>query len=119
MPHITDHLWTLEDTPVHCSATIIPYVPARGPTYACGGEPPEGGYAEDLCVWLERTARDTNGNPYIETLDITDYIGEKEAQAILDDIYGVWEADRAAAEEHAADLAFDAAREDRIFGRRV
>lgn len=26
--------------------TIIPYIPETGPTYSCGGQPAEGGYAE-------------------------------------------------------------------------
>lgn len=28
------------------TGTCYPYVPARGPTYSCGGEPPEPAYAE-------------------------------------------------------------------------
>lgn len=30
--------------------SVVPYVPARGPSYASGGEPAEGGYAEDVRV---------------------------------------------------------------------
>lgn len=30
------------------SGTVVPYRPATGPSYASGGDPEEGGYAEDV-----------------------------------------------------------------------
>lgn len=30
------------------SGTVVPYRPATGPTYSSGGDPAEGGYAEDV-----------------------------------------------------------------------
>jgi hypothetical protein len=32
------------------SGSYVPYSPATGPTYDCGGTPPEGDYVEDLDV---------------------------------------------------------------------
>lgn len=105
MPQVTNHLWCLEDTSAHCSATILPPVPARGPTYSCAGEPPEGGYAEDLCVWLEHP------NDPTLTLDITEWLSEAEQNAILDDIYEACAEDRADADAYAEDLAIERRRE--------
>lgn len=102
MPTVPDHLWALEDTQVHCSATIVPYAPARGPTYSCAGEPPEGGYAEDLRVWFQHPT-----NPDIPPLDITDWLTEKEQETILEDIYATWDADRKDAVAYAEDLAIE------------
>jgi len=43
------HYTTLDLDPeiaVAIHYTIIPYIPEQGPSYACGGQPAEGGYAE-------------------------------------------------------------------------
>ena len=32
------------------SGTVVPYREATGPTYSSGGEPAEGGYAEDVTI---------------------------------------------------------------------
>lgn len=105
MPQVTNLLWCLEDTFAHCSATILPPVPARGPTYSCAGEPSEGGYAEDLRVWLEHPTNPSH------TLDITEWLSHVEQNAILDDIYEVWNNDRADADAYAEDLAIERRRE--------
>ena len=105
MPKVTNHHWMLEDTHVNCSATALPPVPARGPTYSCAGEPPEGGYAEDLAVWLEHP-----DNPE-RKLDITEWVTKREQEAILEDLYACWETDRADAAAYAEEQALEAWRE--------
>lgn len=58
------HYTTLDLDPeiaVAIHYSIIPYVPETGPTYACGGQPAEGGYAE-----IEKVV-DEDGNEIILT----------------------------------------------------
>ncbi len=33
---------------IELSGTVVPYRPATGPTYDSGGDPPDGGFAEDV-----------------------------------------------------------------------
>lgn len=35
-----------EEVEIVIHYTIVPYIPEQGPSYACGGQPAEGGYAE-------------------------------------------------------------------------
>ncbi len=44
--HVGDGVNDDRELEVHFEADIEPYRPATGPSYASGGEPPEGGYAD-------------------------------------------------------------------------
>lgn len=35
-----------EEVAIFIHHTIVPFVPEQGPSYACGGQPAEGGYCE-------------------------------------------------------------------------
>jgi hypothetical protein len=85
MTRITDLPWILEDISILCSASICPPIPARGPTYSCGGEPPESGYAEDAIVELIHPEDAT------KRLDITKWLTETELENIEEAIYAEWE----------------------------
>ena len=62
------------------SATIVPFVPAQGPTYDSGGQPAEGGYCEDVQVKMRSTDGKTE-------LDITHMLSKEEIEGLGEELY--------------------------------
>lgn len=74
---------TFVEIEIKLSGTIIPYVPAR--IYLYTGEPgypEEGGYCEDLEVYIERPV-----GKEIESINITEFFSDKQIEDLSAEYY--------------------------------
>jgi len=62
------------------SGTIVPFVPAQGPTYDSGGQPAAGGYCEDVQVYMILDDGKTR-------LDITHMLSNDSVDALGAELY--------------------------------
>jgi len=64
----------------------VPYTPASGPTYSCGGQPAEGGYCEDIQVILTEHKVKDGKLTRVET-DIADSLPKDILKKLSNELY--------------------------------
>jgi len=67
---------TYLELPIYITGNLVPFIPASGPTFDCGGTPEEGGYCEDIQVFIRK------GN-----VEITNNIPETDLEKLGEELY--------------------------------